>query len=83
MRIVIKNPDEFKQVVIKKGFSQRKFGHLIGISESYACNIINGNKTPGPAVAKKIAEVLEVDFDDIFFIQSGCKSAHSELAVNP
>ncbi|MGB9847405.1 MAG: helix-turn-helix transcriptional regulator [Desulfotomaculales bacterium] len=74
MKIKLKNPLEFQELLLRKGFTQRAFGRAIGVAESYACQIANGERNPGPGVAKKICEVLEVEFDDIFFIMHACKS---------
>lgn len=74
MVIKIKNADEFKKMLIVKGFTQRSLARHIDISEPYANQIVNGERNPGPQIAKKITEALEVEFDDIFFIQDACKS---------
>lgn len=74
MVIKIKNSDEFKRILMIKGFSQRSLARQIGISEPYANQIVNGERNPGPQIAKKITVALEMEFDEIFFIQDACKS---------
>jgi transcriptional regulator with XRE-family HTH domain len=74
MKIKLKDPLKFQELLLRKGFTQRAFGRAIGVTESYACQIANGERNPGPAVAKKICELLEIEFDDIFFIVHACKS---------
>ncbi|MBB3868702.1 helix-turn-helix transcriptional regulator [Caldifermentibacillus hisashii] len=69
MKIVFKDAEQFQITLIRKGFSQRQFSKKIGISEAYLHQIINQKKNPSPAVAKKITEHLELDFDDIFTVQ--------------
>lgn len=69
MKIVFKDAEQFQITLIRKGFSQRQFSKEIGISEAYLHQIINQKKSPSPAVAKKITEHLELDFDDIFTVQ--------------
>ncbi|WP_054704852.1 helix-turn-helix transcriptional regulator [Bacillus sp. JCM 19041] len=68
MRITLKEPDEFKTLLAVKGYSQRSFGRSLGVSESYACQIVNGVRNPGPKTAKKITDLLNVEFDDIFLV---------------
>lgn len=74
MKIFLKDVEKFKLMLIKNGYSQRSFGKAASISPPYACQISNGNRCPGPNIAKKICEILKVEFDDIFFIDSGYKS---------
>lgn len=74
LKIVLKDSDNFQEVVLKQGFTKRGLGRAIGTTGSYAIQIINGDRNPGPAIAKKIHEALNVGFDDIFFIQDGHKS---------
>lgn len=76
MKIKVKNVEEFKKLLLVKGFTQRSLGREIKISSPYATQIVNGIKNPGPEIAKKIVDVLEVNFDDIFFIEDACKSNH-------
>ncbi|WP_245809823.1 helix-turn-helix domain-containing protein [Cohnella massiliensis] len=74
MKILVKDVGELKKLLLIKGFTQRSLGREIGISEPYATQIVNGTRNPGPQIAKKITDALDVDFDTIFFIDSGCKS---------
>ncbi|MDA8212129.1 MAG: helix-turn-helix transcriptional regulator [Clostridia bacterium] len=74
MKIRLKDVPRFQELLIKNGYSQRGFGRAIGISEPYANQIANGERNPGPKVAKDICEALKVGFDDIFFIDSADKS---------
>jgi len=74
MKIKLKSVDEFKRLLLVNGFTQRSYGREIGISEAYANQIANGNRNPGPKIAKATADLLGVDFEDIFFIVDACKS---------
>lgn len=74
MKIRLKNSEEFNMTLLLKGFSQRGFGRAVGISEPYANQIANGERNPGPNVAKRICDVLEVKFEDIFFVERACNS---------
>lgn len=74
MKIKLKDVFQFKRLLLLKGLSQRGFGRSAGISEPYANQIANGVRNPGPKIAKKITELLEVKFEDIFFIEDDSKS---------
>lgn len=80
MKIVVLDIALLKELVLKKGYSQRSFGRAINISEPYANQIVNGTRNPGPEIAKKMIDLLEVKFDDIFFIQNACKSGQNKTA---
>lgn len=79
MKICIKD-NKFKELLIRKGMSQRGFAKEIGISGPYMSQIVKGNRHPGPQISKKICDGLEVGFDDIFFIQNGYKSKQTKTA---
>lgn len=74
MKIILKDVDQFKKMLIINGYTQRSLAREIGISNPYANQIANGERNPGPQIAKKIADVLKTDFNDIFFIEDACKS---------
>ena len=80
LKIILKNSEDFKKLLIIKGFTQRGLGRAIGVSETYATQLSNGVRNPGPQVARKISETLDVEFDDIFFIENACKSNQTNSA---
>jgi transcriptional regulator with XRE-family HTH domain len=55
---------------MKKGYTIRSFAEKVGMSPSHISLIVNGERNPSPAAAKKIFEALELTFDDIFFIKN-------------
>lgn len=67
--IEIKSIESFKELIIISGYSQRSLGRAVGISESYANQIVNGIRNPGPGVARRITNELNVHFHDIFLIR--------------
>jgi len=75
LKIFVRDIALLNELVLKKGFTQRSFGRFIGISEPYANQVLNGKRNPGPRIAKKITDGLNVEFEEIFFIESACKSA--------
>lgn len=80
MKIIVRDIALLNELVLKKGFTQRGFGREIKISEPYAYQVLNGKRNPGPKIAKDIATALEVEFDEIFFIQNDCKSYQKQSA---
>ncbi|ONK21194.1 hypothetical protein BLX87_22975 [Bacillus sp. VT-16-64] len=82
MKIKLRDVDEFKKLLLINGYTQRGYGRKIGISEPYANQIANGTRNPGPNIAKKTVELLQVEFDEIFFIESACKSNQKTKEVS-
>jgi transcriptional regulator with XRE-family HTH domain len=76
MKIYLNNPNELKKILLQKGYSQRSFAELTEISPPYFNQIINEERFPSGKVAKKIVDQLEMNFEDIFFIDDACKSYH-------
>lgn len=74
VKIYLKDPKEFRKVLLLKGHSQRTFAELVEITPPYLNQIVNGERFPSGKVAKKIVDVLEMEFEDIFFINDACKS---------
>lgn len=69
MKIIIKDSEELRAILIEEGYSQREFSRLTGLSENYFNQIINHKKNPSPAVAKKISQQLGLEFHDVFQIK--------------
>ncbi|CAI8875980.1 Helix-turn-helix transcriptional regulator [Brevibacillus sp. IT-7CA2] len=69
MKIKVKT-QEFAQVRIKKGYSQRGLAREINRAVSYISQLESGNRNPSPQVAKEICDALDAQFEDIFFIES-------------
>jgi len=68
MGVVIKDLEKLRKRIIVKGFSQQAFGKHIGISQPYTVQLIKGKRNPSPQTAKKIADALDIKFDDLFDI---------------
>lgn len=68
-----KEHSDIKLLIAKKGISQKEFAEFIGISDSYLSQVINGKKKPSPSTAGKIANGLDININEIFFISNGNK----------
>ena len=79
LRVMLKDQKAFKIIMIKKGFTQRGLGKAANISDTTINHLINGKRCCSPEVAAKIRNALNLEFDDIFFIDIDCNSKHHEV----
>jgi len=56
---------------IKHGMLPTDLARGVGVTRQAIYAIENGSKNPTPALANKIAGILEAEFDDIFSIVEG------------
>lgn len=61
---------QIRQIRIERGLSQEKLSELIFISPRQMCLIENGNSYPSLDTFIRIAEVLEIDVNGFFGINS-------------
>lgn len=66
VKTTMKDPQSFRELLIKKGFSLRSFAKLADIGEATLTQILNGKRFPSPKTAFKITTALKVNFDDVF-----------------
>ena len=69
---------------MKKGFSQRRLALVASLSSAFISQLESGQRSVGPESAKKICEALEVELEDIFFVEGvhKRKQSKSSSAVN-
>lgn len=80
--MIIKTKHEvFRDIRIKKGFSQRGLGRAANLSGALINQIENNERNPSPDSAKKICDALGVEFDAIFFTDSVCSSKQDVQAI--
>lgn len=72
MKIKLKDPTEFKKMLIVNGFSQTELAKVVEVTPPYINQIVNEERSPSAKIAKRISTNLGVDFNDIFFIDSAC-----------
>ncbi|MBT2735181.1 helix-turn-helix domain-containing protein [Bacillus sp. ISL-7] len=70
------NIEAFINARIINGFSQRELAKRAELSSALISQIENNERNPSPSSAKKICEVLNVKFDEIFFTESVCNCKH-------
>lgn len=74
MKIQLRDPNEFRKILLVNGYSQRSFAKKIQVSDPYLNQIINEERCPSAKIAKKIVDGLGMKFEDIFFIEDACNS---------
>ncbi|HDF4749547.1 TPA: helix-turn-helix transcriptional regulator [Staphylococcus aureus] len=63
---ILANTRNFKEAMFLKGFNLSDLSRETGVGISYLSQIINGKKIPSPKLAKKMAEVLQVEVNELF-----------------
>ncbi|BEU07639.1 TPA: helix-turn-helix transcriptional regulator [Staphylococcus aureus] len=63
---ILANTRKFKEGMFLKGFNLSDLSRETGVGISYLSQIINGKKIPSPKLAKKMAEVLQVEVNELF-----------------
>ncbi|HCY1027461.1 TPA: helix-turn-helix transcriptional regulator [Staphylococcus aureus] len=63
---ILANTRKFKEAMFLKGFNFSDLSRETGVGISYLSQIINGKKIPSPKLAKKMAEVLQVEVNELF-----------------
>ncbi|HBE8224474.1 helix-turn-helix domain-containing protein [Staphylococcus aureus] len=63
---ILENTRKFKEAMFLKGFNLSDLSRETGVGISYLSQIINGKKIPSPKLAKKMAEVLQVEVNELF-----------------
>lgn len=66
--IKVKDLSKFNEVIIIKGFNKVAFGKEIGLSNPTTVQITNGDRSPSPKTARRICEVLECEWSELFEI---------------
>lgn len=68
MKIRVKSTECLNELIIMKGFSKTDFGKEIGLSQPMTTQITNGDRHPSPRTAKRICDVLECEWSELFEI---------------
>lgn len=65
------NRDELYKLRILQGMSCADLALKVGVTRQCIATIERGLSNPSPSTAKKISEILNVPFDDIFSMVEG------------
>lgn len=66
---IIAHTDIFARARIVNGYSQRELARRSGLSYGYISMIERGEKSVGPAAAKKLSELLDKPLEELFRIE--------------
>ncbi len=66
---MIKVKPEFNYIRIKSGYTMSGLAKAAGVSQQFISAIIKGRYRPSAVTAKKICDVLDVEFDQVFEIE--------------
>lgn len=69
MRIKVKDLERLNILMIQKGFNKSDFAKKIQLSQPMTIQITNGDRNPSPRIAKRISDVLEAEWDELFVIE--------------
>ena len=72
--VYVKDLDKFIEMIVKSGYSYRKFAIKVKSNPTTITLITKGERNPSPELAVNICSALNCQFDDIFFIQNAYKS---------
>ncbi len=61
--------NEMASLIAKNGDTQVSFSNKIGITKQGLGQILSGKFNPSPVTAKRICDVLDCDFDEIFITE--------------
>jgi DNA-binding XRE family transcriptional regulator len=73
--------NNISQVIRAKNINQADLARKVGINQEYLNDIINRKITPTVPLGKRIAEVLEVPLEELFFIRNLHKSANESFLL--
>lgn len=62
----------------KAGYNQRQFGKTVGVSRQTISSIERGSYNPSVSLALKIAAVLGLSVENVFFIREGTEALYCE-----
>lgn len=65
---------------LRSGYTQRALGRVTGLSSGFLSQLETGDRDPGPDTAKRLCDVLDATFDDLFEIPSSRPDAKRHLA---
>ncbi|ANY69743.1 hypothetical protein BBD42_27055 [Paenibacillus sp. BIHB 4019] len=68
MKIKVKDTNYLNELIIMRGFSKMDFSKEIHLSQPMTVQITNGDRSPSPKTAKRICEVLEREWTELFEI---------------
>lgn len=69
VRVTLKDSAQLIKAIALCGLSQSKFADEVGISPCYFSQLIRGERKPSPSMAKRIAEGLGKEMQELFIVE--------------
>ena len=73
IKLITTKKPEFRNAMIRKGYTGAGLATAAGLTQGYVSYVMRGKRSILPPTAKRICEVLECEFDDVFSIEGGEK----------
>jgi DNA-binding XRE family transcriptional regulator len=68
---IVTDQKNFIVTRIRAGLSQSALSKRANVSKTLICQIEKGDRNPSARTARKLCDALGVEFEEIFFIDSG------------
>jgi len=68
LKIQVKDPIQLNKLIIMRGFTKTDFSKEIQLSQPMTVQITNGVRYPSPKTAKRICEILDCEWSELFEI---------------
>lgn len=68
--VIVTNKEKLREDITRSGLSMTALAKNIGCSKAHISSIVNHERNPSGAIAVKICEQINGNFDDYFFIES-------------
>lgn len=66
MKLEIRSPQAMAQAIARAGYTPGGLARVMDTNASHLRLVLRGVKNPSPAYAKRIAEAIDADFDELF-----------------
>lgn len=70
---VIDTSKTYKEMALR-GYSLKRLSEEVGVTNQYLSTVLRGRRNPSPGLAKKIANCLGLEINDLFFSFESRKS---------
>ena len=70
-----------KEILEEKGLTSAAFSEMVGVHKVSISYIINGKQMPSVDTLERFADVLDVDFADLFVSKTGASERFAEVGL--
>ncbi|WP_103108426.1 helix-turn-helix transcriptional regulator [Brevibacillus reuszeri] len=80
MKVKVKDLYRLNELIIIRGMNKAEFAKAIDLSPTMTVQITKGDRSPSPKAAKRIVEVLQCEWHDVFEVVNEQTSSRVALA---